>query len=73
MRTKLMIPSNPEKEYETDWLIPELTSITRKTIKTIDSRQNTKLEFNHPPDAAMAIIYALTGFEYEPDWNWISV
>ncbi len=72
-RTRFMIPLNPNKEYETDWLIDDLCSITRKTIETMDSRQNAKLEFNHPPDSAMAIIYALIGLEYGAEWNWVSM
>ena len=73
-RSKLMIPFDVHKEYETDWLVPELTSITRKDLrkKGPDPRQNAKKEFNHPKDSMMSIIYALVGLEQNPEWHWIS-
>ena len=73
-RSKLMIPFDANKEYETDWLVSELTSLTRKDLrkKDLDPRQNAKKEFNHPKDSMMSIIYALVGLEQNPEWFWIS-
>ena len=58
-----MIPFNADEEYETDWLVSEFASVTRKDLnkKDIDPRQNAKKEFNHPKDSMMSIIYALVG------------
>jgi len=73
-RSKLMIPFDYSKEYETDWLVPEFTSLTRKDLRKndIDPRQNAKKEFNHPPDSMMSIIYALVGLEQNTEWFWVS-
>jgi len=66
-RTKLMIPS--KIDYETDWLLNEFCSITRKDLdqssdtEREDPRQNAKKEFNHPPDAVMSLIYCLIADE----------
>jgi len=71
-RTKLIIPS--KIDYETDWLLDEFCSITRKDLeKTLDSekedpRQQARKEFNHPPDAVMSLIYCLVADEnYDED------
>lgn len=73
-RSKLMIPFDYSKEYETDWLVPEFTSLTRKDFrkKDIDPRQNAKKEFNHPPDSMMSIIYARVGLEQDTGWFYVS-
>ena len=73
-RSKFLIPFSAEKEYETDWLISELCSVTRKDLnkKDIDPRVNAKKEFNHPKDSMMSIIYGLVGLEQKPEWFWIS-
>ena len=73
-RSKLLIPFHVDREYETDWLVSELTSITRKDLskKEIDPRQNAKKEFNHPKDSMMSIIYGLVGLEQDTEWYWIS-
>jgi len=66
-RTKLIIPS--KIDYETDWLLDEFCSITRKDLEKNqdsekeDPRQKARKEFNHPPDAVMSIIYCLIGDE----------
>lgn len=70
--SKFVIPFHHEKEYETNWLIPELSSISQVRLSGNDSRQNAKLEFNHPPDSAMAIIYAMVGLEQGNRWFWVS-
>ena len=60
-RTKLMIPSM--NDWETDWLIDDFCSITRKDLEKDpdvakeDPRQRARKEFNHPPDSVMSIIY----------------
>ena len=72
-RSKLLIPFSAEKEYETDWLVSELCSITRKDLrKDIDPRLDAKKEFNHPKDSMMSIIYGLVGLEQNTEWYWIS-
>jgi len=66
-RPKFIIPS--KLDYETDWLLDDFCSITRKDLdpsqdKTSeDPRQRAKKEFNHPPDSVMSIIYALVADE----------
>lgn len=68
-RTKLMIPS--ATAYETDWLIPEWTQLTRKDLKEIedvsvpDPRQFAKKEYNHPKDSLMSVIYCMVADEQE--------
>ena len=54
--SKLLIPS--KKDYETDWLIPEFTDITRKDLEevedveiTADKRMKVVKRFNHPRDS----------------------
>ncbi len=71
-RTKLIIPS--KIDYQTDWLLDELCSITRKDLEKNqdsekeDPRQKARKEFNHPPDAVMSIIYCLIADEnYDED------
>jgi len=73
-RSKLIIPYGYSKEYETNWLVSEFVTLTRKDLRKndIDPRQNAKKEFNHPPDSMMSIIYALVGLEQNPEWYWIS-
>ena len=73
-RSKLLIPFHADKEYETDWLVSELTSVTRKDLnkKDLDPRQNAKKEFNHPKDSMMSLIYALVGLEQNTEWHYIS-
>jgi len=62
-----MIPS--KIDYETDWLLDELCSITRKDLELNqdsekeDPRQKARKEFNHPPDSVMSIIYCLVADE----------
>ena len=60
-RPILMIPF--ANEYETDWLVNDFCSITRKDLEkeadivVDDPRQRARKEFNHPPDSVMSIIY----------------
>lgn len=63
-KSKFIIPML--NEYETDMLIHDFCSITRKDIdqenegiRVDDPRKVAKREFNHPPDTAMAIMYAM--------------
>jgi len=78
MVTQFMIPW--EKEYETEFLINDMTAITRKDLAPIedievtDKRSRPRKEFNHPKDTVMAIIYARQGAGYFNDskWTWIS-
>jgi len=62
-RPKLAIPYGNDLDVE--WLIKDWTSITRKDLEKIidvakeDPRQMPKKEYNHPPDSAMGVIYAM--------------
>jgi len=62
-RTQFIIPYG--REFETDWLMADFVSITRKDLEKDpdvtkeDPRQRAKKEFNHPPDSVMSIIYCL--------------
>lgn len=67
-RPILMIPF--AKEYETDWLVKDFCSITRKDLSKDpditteeDPRQRARKEFNHPPDSVMSIIYCFVADE----------
>ncbi len=72
-RSKLLIPFSADKEHETDWLISELCSVTRKDLKKdIDPRLDAKKEFNHPKDSMMSMIYGLVGLEQDTKWYHIS-
>jgi len=73
-RSRLLIPFHADREYETDWLVSDFTSVTRKDLdkKDLDPRQNAKKEFNHPKDSVMSIIYALAGLEQDTEFHWIS-
>lgn len=76
--TQLMIPW--EKEHETEFLINDMTNITRKDlaiiedVEQVDKRSKPRKEFNHPKDTVMAIIYARQGASYFNDskWTWVS-
>ena len=61
-RPTLLIPF--KNEYETDWLVKDFCSITRKDLskdpdvaQEEDPRQRARKEFNHAPDSVMSIIY----------------
>jgi len=75
-RPQLMIPS--KRMYEVDYLVNDMTSITRKDLDKIvdsakeDGRQKASKVYNHPPDSVMAIIYGLVGLEHKTPWHWIS-
>jgi len=75
-RPQLMIPS--KRMYEVDYLINDMTAITRKDLDKIvdsakeDGRQKATKVYNHPPDSVMAIIYGLVGLEHKTPWHWIS-
>lgn len=66
-KTKLLIPSG--NDWETDFLIDDFCSITRKDLEenpdevVEDPRQRARKEFNHPPDSVMSIIYSLVADE----------
>lgn len=74
--TKLIIPS--KYDYEIGFLLKDFISITRKDLQNLDKitdpRQRPKKEYNHPPDAVMALIYAITALKVieEAQWHWIS-
>ena len=62
-KTQFQIPM--KNDWECDWLLNDFVSITRKDLETDpdvakeDPRQRARKEFNHPPDAVMAIIYCM--------------
>jgi hypothetical protein len=77
-RTQLIIPY--KEDFETEWLINDFTSITRRDlakiedIDIIDPRQKPRKEFNHPRDSVMSIIYAFQAIKQKDQstWYWIS-
>jgi hypothetical protein len=67
-RPLLCIPF--KNEWETDWLVKDFCSITRKDLSKDpdvaleeDPRQRARKEFNHPPDSVMSIIYCFVADE----------
>jgi len=62
-KTVFMIPA--KNDWETDFLLDDMTSITRKDLDPVqevrieDPRQKARKEYNHPPDSVMSIIYCL--------------
>ena len=61
-------------DYQTDFLMDDMISITRKDLEEVqeviveDPRQKAMKTFNHPPDSVMSIIYCLVaGQNYNPD------
>jgi hypothetical protein len=62
-KTKFIIPM--KNDWETDFLMNDMCSITRKDLDEDlvsvedDPRQRAKKEFNHPKDSVMSIIYCL--------------
>ncbi len=59
-------------DYETDFLLDDLTSITRKDLDEVqevrveDPRQKAMKMYNHPPDSVMALIYTMVA---DQNWN----
>ena len=74
-RLQLMIPS--KHMHEVDYLINDLTAVTRKDLDEIvdyakeDGRQRATKIYNHPPDSVMALIYGLMALKHEVRWNWV--
>ncbi len=60
-KTQLIIPH--KFDYETDFLLDDLCSLTRKDLEEVpdvtivDPRQRVRKEFNHPSDSMMSLIY----------------
>ena len=76
-RAKLIIPS--KNDYEIDFLLKDLFSITRKDLQNLekvisDPRQRPRKEYNHPPDSVMALVYGIVALKVDKErkWNWIS-
>lgn len=65
----LIIPCHVEKTYETDWLVKEFTSISRKTVDGENVGDMPRLEYNHPPDSVMSIIYAALALNDKFKWR----
>ena len=78
LRPQIIIPF--KNEYETEWLINDFIATTRKDLAEIDdvpivdTRRTARMEFNHPRDSMMAIIYAVQASDRfnGSKWNWIS-
>lgn len=77
LKSKLVIPS--KNRHEVDYLIDDLTSLTRKDLNQVedytvqDGRQRPRKEYNHPSDSVMALIYAIIGFKKDTEWHWVTV
>jgi hypothetical protein len=76
-RMRLMIPSR--YDYETSFLVDDLTSITRKDLSYLedvieDARQRPVKEYNHPKDTVMALVYTLVALKHveKSQWHWVS-
>jgi hypothetical protein len=77
-RPQLVIPF--KNEYETEWLINDFIAITRKDlaevddVPIVDKRSNARMEFNHPRDSMMAVIYGIQASDrfQGSKWNWVS-
>jgi hypothetical protein len=76
-KTSFMIPHF--HDWQTDFLMDDMTSITRKDLEEVqevkveDPRQRAMKMFNHPPDSVMSIIYCLVaGQNYNPSAYLIS-
>lgn len=70
--SKLAIPF--KEAHRVDYLIKDFTSITRKDLEKmqyamVDPRQNARMEFNHPKDSVMAIIYAIHAINLDYEWK----
>jgi hypothetical protein len=66
-------------DWQTDFLMDDMTAITRKDldevqeVRTEDPRQRARKEYNHPPDSVMSIIYCLVANQnYNPSAYLIS-
>jgi len=78
LRPQLIVPF--KNEYETEWLIGDFMAITRKDlaeiddVPVVDKRNNARMEFNHPRDSMMAVIYAIQASDRfnGSKWNWVS-
>ena len=74
-----MIPYHPDHEEDVDFLIHDLTALTRKDLdkmekgEGVDPRQKARKEFNHPKDSLMSLIYALQAQKIKQYWNYVSI
>jgi hypothetical protein len=78
-RPRFMIPYHPDHEEDVDFLIHDLTALTRKDLdkmekgEGIDPRQKARKEFNHPKDSLMSLIYAYQAQKIRNYWNYVSI
>lgn len=78
LRPQLIIPF--KNEHETEWLISDFTALVRKDlvevddVAQVDKRKRALMEFNHPRDSLMAMIYAVQASDrfQGSKWSWIS-
>ena len=79
MRQRFIIPYHVDEPERTEWIIKELTKLTRKDIaeKPEDTKQDDKelvrIQYKHPPDALMSFIYAKIALQIKPGINWFNV
>lgn len=78
-RSKFIIPFLESGNYRRRWLIDDLVATTRLDIEKLeknkgenDHRIFSRMQFNHPKDSLMALIYAMIGFE-KKSYNWFSI
>ena len=79
MRQRFIIPYHVDEPERTEWIVKELTKLTRKDIaeKPEDTKQEDKelvrIQFKHPPDTLMSFIYAKIALQIKPGINWFSI
>jgi hypothetical protein len=61
-----MFPYANSYGYDIEKFVSELCSLSKKP----NSDNRTAVEFNHPPDTLMSLIYAITALEINNEWSW---
>ena len=79
---KLMIPYPIGEEWKIEWIVKDLTALTRQDIDKLttteddqaeDKRRTAKKIYNHPKDVLMAFVYAQIALQIKPGINYFSV
>ncbi|MBP0119249.1 MAG: terminase family protein [Nitrosarchaeum sp.] len=65
--TVFLFPSTPSNLYDPKKFILALCSVSKEK-----QHQQSSIEFKHPDDTVMSLIYAMVGLEVESEWHWIS-
>lgn len=66
---RLIIPHHAERTHETEWLVKEFTSISRKNVDGDNVGDSSRMEYGHPPDSVMSLIYAVVGLNDQFRWT----